>query len=159
LKKDTEDEDKHIIASGLQPRWTSPYEISKKFSPVLYECEINKIPSVIHLFYMKLDSLMNHLPMKTITEKVDELTVKAQRRAKSDITKMEAILSRDNAHKLPENIHRRNNQVVAEIANNNQPSNGIGNNAEGIGSHSGLNQSSSSSRPITSASSSSNSWN
>ena len=59
------------ISRALQHRWTGPYKITAKFSPVLYETIINGTPRVIHALHMKHDPISDALRLKqpvTISE-------------------------------------------------------------------------------------------
>ena len=55
------------ISAALQHRWTGPYKITKKFSPVTYETIINGVTRVVHALHMKpdpiADTLRMHLPL------------------------------------------------------------------------------------------------
>ena len=52
------------ISRALQHRWTGPYKITAKFSPVLYETIINGTPRVIHALHMKHDPISEALRLK-----------------------------------------------------------------------------------------------
>ena len=41
------------ISVNFQYKWTGPYVITKKFSPVLYEAIINQVPTIVHAINMK----------------------------------------------------------------------------------------------------------
>jgi hypothetical protein len=55
------------ISASLQHRWTGPYKITKKFSPVTYETVINNVTRVVHALHMKPDPIADtvrmHLPL------------------------------------------------------------------------------------------------
>ena len=55
------DAEPHIINKKLQAKWTGPYTITKKFSPVLYEAIINQAPRVVHALNMKPDPIADAL--------------------------------------------------------------------------------------------------
>jgi hypothetical protein len=52
------------ISRALQHRWTGPYKITAKFSPVLYETIINGTPRVVHALHMKHDPISDALRLK-----------------------------------------------------------------------------------------------
>jgi hypothetical protein len=46
-----------VVSAALQHRWTGPYKVTKKFSPVLYETIVNGDIRVVHALHMKHDPL------------------------------------------------------------------------------------------------------
>ena len=55
---------KETISKALQHRWTGPYKVTAKFSPVLYETIINGTPRVVHALHMKHDPIGEALRLK-----------------------------------------------------------------------------------------------
>ena len=101
LPKDLRTDDKHIITSGLQARWTGPYTITKKFSPVLYECVIMGKPMIVHHLHMKPSVMHRILNKEDMKRMANKLPMKERKRALTTITKMDAILDRDHSAKTP----------------------------------------------------------
>jgi hypothetical protein len=52
---------KDALKASLQRRYTGPYVVSRKFSPVLYETVINNVPRVVHALHMKPDPIAEPL--------------------------------------------------------------------------------------------------
>jgi hypothetical protein len=51
--KDEKDESLFKLNAKLQPRWTGPYIITKKFSPVLYEADVHNQKKTVHAVNMR----------------------------------------------------------------------------------------------------------
>jgi len=49
------------ICSALQHRWTGPYKVHKKFSPVIYSTIINGVERTVHASHMKNDPIGDQL--------------------------------------------------------------------------------------------------
>jgi hypothetical protein len=67
------DDDKltHKTAADFQARWTGPYRVTKKFSPVLYETIINGTPRRVHALHMKPDPICDTLRLNIPLEETD----------------------------------------------------------------------------------------
>jgi transposase InsO family protein len=81
------DSEPHIINKKLQAKWTGPYTITKKFSPVLYEAIINQVPRVVHALNMKPDPIADALrsseplepsPLTPLPNMLDQQHISAQ---------------------------------------------------------------------------------
>jgi hypothetical protein len=68
---DLDDTEKHKTAADFQARWTGPYKVTKKFSPVLYETIINGTPRRVHALHMKPDPICDTLRLNIPLEETD----------------------------------------------------------------------------------------
>ena len=68
---DNEDKEVHKTAADFQARWTGPYKVTKKFSPVLYETIINGTPRRVHALHMKPDPICDTLRLNIPLEDTD----------------------------------------------------------------------------------------
>jgi len=68
---DNEDKAVHKTAADFQARWTGPYKVTKKFSPVLYETIINGTPKRVHALHMKPDPICDTLRLNIPLEDTD----------------------------------------------------------------------------------------
>jgi len=54
------------VSNAQQHRWTGPYKVTAKFSPILYETIINREPHVVHALHMKHDPISDTLKLKQL---------------------------------------------------------------------------------------------